>query len=840
MSFLHPGYLWLLLLVPFVWVYPRGNRETRHTLLRSLVLVLLILGLGRPVRVADEAPQHHVFVVDLSASAVNSTALADFAARLGPVIVVAEELPEEYRTSLVAIGEVDASLETRLNGHFDDVVVIGRDGTSSISRALECALEAIPDGAPAAVTLVSDGLATDRRWGASVQTLERSGIPVFTFEVASAQADVRPVSLEVLQPLRVGHTARLRAEILGHDVTCDVRLVGPEGELARHEGLEVRERGLAVLEFEPDSAGFLPVELEVVVTSGENTNESNDRLRRTLAVDDAQRVLYLGERIVEGGERLGELIGHGFDLTLWDGAPLTRAQLAAFDLAVLDDLPVERLEMASQVELAAAVERDGLGLFMSGGAGAFGPGGYHNTPIEELLPVEFVQKEEKRDPSTTLVVIIDTSGSMGGNRVQLAKEVARLSMRRLLPHDKVGIVEFYGAKRWAAPIQPASNSIEIERALNRLDAGGGTVILPAIEEAYYGLKNVQTRYKHVLILTDGGVETGAFEPLLRNMAKDGINVSSVLIGAQAHSEFLVTLANWGKGRFYSVPNRFNLPEILLKQPASAKLPAYRPGAHVVEARGGASWWGDVDLEGFPDLAGYVETRNRSGSQVLLETAEGAHPLLASWRYGLGRVTAFTSEPTGPGTQPWREWDEFGAWMARVLERTSSDQNEIFRYEIERQGSNVTVSALRRSGNLAPAAQRLHEGQAGTPLVFRRRAPDRFEARFFVDPATEVRVLAENHVGLAISRTRLVSIAHADEAPELQVDPRRGLDLAALAAATGGRHAPLEGLAGFTPSVGGGKTPLALDRLWPWLVLLALLVYLGELYYRRRPALRVRR
>jgi len=45
----------------------------------------------------------------------------------------------------------------------------------------------------------------------------------------------------------------------------------------------------------------------------------------------------------------------------------------------------------------------------------------------------------------------------------------------------------------------------------------------------------------------------------------------VLIGPDAHSEFIVNLANWGKGRFYSVPNRFNLPEILLKQPTSAKL-----------------------------------------------------------------------------------------------------------------------------------------------------------------------------------------------------------------------------------------------------------------------------
>ena len=216
-------------------------------------------------------------------------------------------------------------------------------------------------------------------------------------------------------------------------------------------------------------------------------------------------------------------------------------------------------------------------MFYAGGKGVFGTGGYFDTPVASILPVEMIQKEEKRDPSTTLVVIIDTSGSMSGERVQLAKECARLAIRRLLPHDKVGIVEFYGTKQWAAPIQSAANAIDIQRAINRMDAGGGTVILPAIEEAFYAMQNVQTRYKHVLVLTDGGVESGDFESLMRRMAAKGINVSTVLVGSDAHSEFLVNLANWGKGHFYSASSRFNIPEVLLKQPSTSKIPPYRPG-----------------------------------------------------------------------------------------------------------------------------------------------------------------------------------------------------------------------------------------------------------------------
>ena len=140
--------------------------------------------------------------------------------------------------------------------------------------------------------------------------------------------------------------------------------------------------------------------------------------------------------------------------------------------------------------------------------------------------------------------------------LNLAKEIARLAIKRLKPHDKAGIVEFHGAKRWAAPMQPASNNIALQRALNRLSAGGGTVMLPAIEEAYYGLLNVRTRTKHVLVLTDGMVsanhsEQGAFESLLRRMADDGIQVSTVLVGPRSGSTFLVQLASWGRGQFYT-------------------------------------------------------------------------------------------------------------------------------------------------------------------------------------------------------------------------------------------------------------------------------------------------
>ena len=506
--------------------------------------------------------------------------------------------------------------------------------------------------------------------------------------------------------------------------------------------------------------------------------------------------------------------------------------LGSADLVVMDDLAADSVPKPVEQQVVDAVTNEGLGLVMSGGRSGFGSGGWHDRPVEAMLPVELVQKEEKRDPSTSLVIVIDTSGSMSGVRVQLAKEVSRLAMQRLMPHDKVGIVEFFGAKRWAAPLQPASNRIELQRALNRMDAGGGTVIMGALEEAFYGLQNVDTRYKHVLVLTDGGVEAGDFESLMRRMAGEGINVSTILCGGGYHSEFLVNVANWGKGRFYNVPNRFNLPEILLKQPSTAKLPAYRPGVHNVRARGGSGWWGDVNTSTIPKLAGYVETKSRPGSEVLLETIEGSHPVLSTWRYGLGRVTTLATEPVGEGTRPWRDWEDYGKALARIMERSAADTRDPFRFEVEYDGGEVVVHAIRQRPRSASETDPLPIAKLADDesLKFVARSPNWFVAHWPIPAEGEtLQVLA----GSDQTPDRLGPLAIASPiVPEDRVNPVNGLDLKQLAAATGGRVLSLDSDWTAIEQKPAGKRLVPLSS---WLFGLALILFFAELIWRRLPA-----
>lgn len=823
----------LLGVLPWIgpWMGLGPNTNLVQRILRSSLFIVLALALTRPHWVVDDTTTHRVLVVDRSMS-VSESAIDS----MDSLIV---ELAESSDPShLVVVGEPLPANDLAGLSRYQSITSIAgdeRQGDSPLSAGISRAQSLIPRDGGGSVTIISDGSVTRPDDDRAIVGLLRREIPIHVVEVPENRRPPTPVRAHWSEPLRKGRTSRIRVGIeSSQPVSPGTVILRVSGETIASAEYSGAPSETVELEFEPKTAGFLSAEIAV------DAEGQGGVLSVVLPIQEPHQLLYFGDLQQGGRDKIASMLGAGFELVTVDlnDVAAVDAALQKVDLVLMDDFSAESFSTETEQAIVGAVQSDGLGLVMSGGRSSFGAGGWHDRPLETLLPVEFVQKEEKRDPSTSLVIVIDTSGSMTGVRVQLAKEVARLAMRRLLPHDKVGIVEFYGAKRWAAPLQPASNAIELQRALNRMDAGGGTVILPALEEAFYGLQNVDTRYKHVIVLTDGGVESGDFESLMRRMANEGINVSTVLAGGGYHSEFLVNIANWGKGRFYNVPNRFNLPEILLKQPSTTKLPSYRPGAHPVHARGGSGWWGDVDTTKIPDLAGYVETKARVGSEVLLETVKEKHPILSTWRYGLGRVTALATEPVGNGTRPWTEWPEYSDALARILQRSAADSRDPFRFTVENDGSEMIIHAQRvqprgaGSTDALPVAHVWEESVSGggEKLSFSPRSPDWYTARVPAPPFGEcLKIMASSDRTLSRQQPLVV---HSPVVGEHHVDPKLAIDLQKLAELSNGRSMTFDSnWSNVSARQPTGKTFWSLA---PWLFTLSLVLFLAEIVWRRLP------
>ncbi len=817
-TFIQPVWAWLLVAVPLVWFVPSRPRTAVHGMLRTLLLMLAIAALTQPVVLTRVAAEYHAIVLDQSASVpVEARQRGAQAAA-----ALAERLADRGTVTMVQFGDPNPATAV-VNMSVGDEA-----GTSPLGDALALAARSIPRHMSGAVTLISDGLATSRDWGTVIDELLDRGIPVHALDLGRGPGDPFLAGIRSA-PVRVGESATVTVDVIGQGDNLEVVLTAGGEVLARSGAFAGKGRLAVDLAFRVPASGFVDLTAELIASGDPDLR--NNVIRHIVAVRDPVRMLYLGERLQGGAARIAELLGPGFRVDAPE--PSSELAFAEYDLVVLDDLPARSFPEAAQQALAEAVRQAGVGLFHSGGEAAFGDGGYVDSPIADILPVELSGDDDRVDPSVGLAIILDTSGSMAGTRIELAKQIARVAVRRMQPHDRIGIVEFYGNKHWAVPMQPASNKIEIDRAIGRMKAIGGTVLYPAIQEAYYGLRNVNTRFKHIVVITDAGVEDSNYEALIRRISKDRINVSTILVGQGGHNLVMSDMANWGQGRFYAVGDQFSLVELILKQPSTKKPPRYRQGDYPVRALGGQGWWGAVDRSGVPGLAGYVETELRDGAEALLEEVQAGHPLLATWRYGLGRITAFMSEPTGAGTNSWRDWGEYAEFLGRVLARSAAD-NPPFSLQLARRSGVATLVAQRNlpDETLLPEAHMVDETGArlaGPAIEFREYAPGLFEADFPAVANVPLRVEVASG-----GRVQRVADAGTGVAGETQVDPARALDPVRLADLTGGELLTHDTLNDAPLEANVGERSFVVTRIWPWLLLAALAVYLGELLYRRWP------
>jgi Ca-activated chloride channel homolog len=114
----------------------------------------------------------------------------------------------------------------------------------------------------------------------------------------------------------------------------------------------------------------------------------------------------------------------------------------------------------------------------------------------------FTQLPPSTVPSSqSIVMLIDTSGSMQGARIQETREAASAFVqRRDLNKDKLGVVNFDSAVHTVAPLGSDLNSLQT--SISNLMAQGGTYMGEGIEQATTNLQGV-VESKNILLFTDG-------------------------------------------------------------------------------------------------------------------------------------------------------------------------------------------------------------------------------------------------------------------------------------------------------------------------------------------------
>ncbi len=820
--------------------FPRWQRVI-SLVLRSVLVVLLVLALAGLTLLRPTREQFVIFAVDESTSVgwESSAAAAKFlgealqyvAGNRFAILPFAKEpgsLRETHAPPSVDQPTTPSASSTPASPDTDQT----RQGTE-IAAALEAAAASLPPGYVPSIVLLSDGNETT---GDALKAALQSGLPISTVPLATrSESEVQVSAVELPAQVRQGEPFFVEVVIDAnhddeglvsvyrgpHQVVSEKRAIKKGENRFRFQQTVTSERlalftarigGLA-----SDTLLDNNVASGLVFTSGKPRVlivESDPKLLRELTFALEQEDIQV-------------------DLRPPTGMPESLADLQNYELLILSNVPATALTQR-QMEVARTYVQDlGGGFMMLGGEQSFGLGGYYKSVLEEILPVRSDFEKEKEKPSLAMALVIDKSGSMSGDKIEMAKSAARSAVELLGNSDQVGVIAFDGDTYVVSEMQSASNKGRISDEISRIEAGGGTTMYPAMERAYEMLVATPARLKHVIILTDGISSPGDFQGLAATMQSARITVSTVAVGSDSDTSLLEEIAQIGQGRYYLTEDPAAIPQIFAKETVTASKSAIDEQPFVPQVVRATQTLADLDLENAPFLLGYVMTRPKPTCEVILASEKG-DPLLVWWRYGLGMTVAFTSDAKSRWSAEWISWPGYSKFWAQLVRHSmrKSDAKGVVVETTQRAGqATLTLDAADPAGryvNGATTQLTLIDPQLATRrLEAVQTAPGRYVAEFDTPLSGAYHVELTQKLGeqVLFQQSRGLTVGYSDE---LRLRPTNETLLKSIAEVTGGRFQPNPADA-FAPTTRTAQRPVP---LWPWLVSAAAIVLVLDVALRR--------
>jgi len=838
-GFSHPEALLLFLILPVAVALARARAAPGGALvLRILVFTLLVLSLAAPQLTRSSVGQAVVFAVDVSES-ISPAARADAvefvraaaahrrpADRLGALTFAADAVVEEAPTDAPAL-----RFTTR-----------PAPGATDIAQAIRTALATLPSGGARRIILATDGNANRGDLDQALALSRSQGVEISVVPLLPGMGeDVLVEEVSAPGEVRAGERFSVRVALAATtEARVDLRLTENDQEIARRRVAVRPGRTVINVSRVAQREGLL--RYTATATAAPDGTPANNTASALVAVRGAPEVWYVAEL---PGPLPDILRAQGLRVASLPPAslPASPAGYRAAAAVVLDDVPAPSLSGPQQEALRDFVGALGGGLVVVGGPRSFGVGGYARTPLEEVLPVSMDVRHRLALPSMAIILVIDTSGSMGAfgqqiAKVELAKETAQSVIDLLGERDVIGVVSFDQESRWLVAPTEARRREQVMEQVARVRAGGGTNLYPALQLAYDYLRRTPAKIRHVITISDGQTDPGDFEGLITRAARDRITTSAVAVGGDADEQIMRALSRWGGGRYYLTRDLYSVPQILTAEALLASR------AYIIEERltPQLRQRGLVDDFTVPPVRGYVATAPKPAGTVHLASPDD-DPLLAVWQYGLGRAAAFTSDARPRWAAEWMPWADFARFWSRLVRwaaREDADGLIVGIEEIDAAGRRapgggsavIILDAFTPAGDpinglQVEAAAAGPGGITSVPLV--QSAPGRYEGQ---TPAARPGSYAVTVAARSGSATRVKTAGFVvPYSPELRdLRPNRAL-LARIVEATGGAilTTPRQALAP-TPS---GAMPSA---GWPYLTGFAVAFFLAEITWRRVPAI----
>ncbi len=848
MGFVHPELLLLALPAAFAWWKLRGHGLGTQ-LVRALALALLVLAAAAPYLRMGESGRDLVVVVDRSRSMPSDT---DSTVR--EVLRLAEESRREGdRVGVVTFGGTAAIEQLpQRDARFQDFQRALDADASDIGGALDAALALVPRDREGSLLLVSDGESNGRDPLAVARSAFARGVRIDVRPLSrGAEPDLAVERIELPPEVGAGEPFQSGAWVRADSaVEADYELLRDGEVLAR--GRRRFEAGLTRIPFRDRLAKAGVAQYRLKLSGHSDRAPENDMGLGAVRVVGQRSVLVVNH---DGAEdslvRALRQAAIPVVVAAPESAGLERVALTRHRAVILENVAAERVGGDGMRALREFVLERGGGLLMTGGQASFGIGGWHLSPVDEVLPVSMEMRQETRKIGVALCVALDRSGSMaveaspGVPKMRLANLGTCAAIEQLSELDSVAVIAVDSSDHLVQPLVRVEDKQSILARVRSIESmGGGIFTYTALLAAGRQLEQAEQRNRHIILFADAAdaEEPERVPELLARFAQMNITVSVVALGTpkDVDAEFLRGIAKAGNGECYFTLDPSELPRLFAQDTMRIARSTFADAPAATRVLPDLYGLGELDpAAGFPTFGGHnlVWMRPEATVGALVE-GEFSTPAFAFAYRGLGRSAAFSGELGGRFGADVVAWRGFASFFVTVTRWLAGQEEplELFA-NATREGRDGVISVEVDPGAAVPpdlsrARVRLTGADGSTSsLPLERVGETRYEARA---PLLREGVLLGSIVlgRDASGEERMLSLPPLalPYSPEFErsADPRRGERLLrAIARESGGEVSPPLGTL-----LRGEREARVWRVVRRELVLAALLVLLLEIAARR--------
>lgn len=759
------------------------------------------------------------------------------------------------------------------------------DGTD-ISSALQRAQSMISADSRGRIVLISDGVSTRGNLDSASITTPIDVVPIeyrVEREVLVESVDIPArVTQDSLMPVRVTLRSTGPANgylrIIVNNQTINLDPQTPSG------GLPLSLKG-----------GVEPVSLSVPIGSGRvhrvravwepqrdssdiavgDTNTLNNESTALTLTNDHGRAMVVSQNAPEEAQPLINTLrasGWTVDTFLPAEVPADLLGLEPFDLVVLVNTPRDAMNQEIEPALDSYVRTLGGGLLFIGGYEALGAGGWNaslgessvqtntniaqrpdtdvsNGMIADLLPINLEIPDDVVTTHAAVAIVLDSSGSMkrpvmGSSRSQqsVANNSAASAIGVLDPSDMVTVISFSNSPRLVVPITTNDDPEGISDRIKKIVSGGGTNLGPALELAGQQLMSVESKTKHIVVLSDGESQnTERFPGIARRLKEQGIKVSTITIGDEADEASMRRIAADSGGVYYRVVNPAVLPRIFLKAVRVLRRPMVREGAirpAILETTSPMLVQGTGQQ--IPSLTGLVLTEFKTDDPRVMVpiVSEQGEPILAGHQVELGRVGVFTSDVSNwaqswVGSESFEQfWTHLAQWAGRSQDPGIGELT-VSRSDGASGGLVIDYSAIDDAGvpidGLSVNTKIFAEGST-QQIDLVQTGPGQYRAELESVPSGDHVVVATPKQGTKAIRPTIGAV-HIDDQTEFDTLESDRAALERLASTTGGRVFSLNQASDLFSREGLAEVS-SYESMWRLMLILGFILFLIDLGARR--------